>query len=154
VIKAQQIPLEPKQHIMEEIFEIRFDFDRYEIKPEYEQIIRNLVATAGRHKNVKISVVGHTDTVGTADYNFALGGRRAEAVRRMLIQHGIPSSQIIAVSSGKNNLKVPTGPGVPQAENRRVRVVKETHWTEPGGVITPEVVIQQGQVETMYGKIE
>ena len=154
VIKVQQIPLEPKQHIMEEIFEIRFDFDRYEIKPEYEQIIRNLVATAGRHKNVKISVVGHTDTVGTADYNFALGGRRAEAVRRMLIQHGIPSSQIIAVSSGKNNLKVPTGPGVPQAENRRVRVVKETHWTEPGGVITPEVVIQQGQVETMYGKIE
>ena len=153
VIKVQQIPLEPQQHVMEEIFEIRFDFDKYHIKPEYDQVIRNLVQTAGQHKNVKISVVGHTDTVGSANYNFALGGRRAEAVRQTLIKRGIPASQIVAVSSGMNNLKVPTGPGVRKAENRRVRVVRETHWTEPGGVITPEVIVQQGTPETLYGEI-
>jgi len=75
-------------------------------------------------------VVGHTDTAGSSDYNYALGGRRAEAVQKMLIQYGIPSSQIIAVSAGEEDLKVQTPNNTPNAENRRVRVVKEVHYTE------------------------
>lgn len=130
VIKVQQIPLEPTQHVMEEIFEVRFDFDQSTIKPEYEDLIRKLVATTQANKNVKVSVVGHTDTAGSSDYNYALGGRRAEAVQKMLIEYGIPSSQIIAVSAGEEDLKVPTPNNTPNAENRRVRVVKEVHYTE------------------------
>lgn len=131
VIKVQQIPLEPKQHVMEEIFEIRFDFDKATIKPEYEDLIRKLAATTQENKNIKVSVVGHTDTSGSSSYNYALGGRRAEAVQKMLIEYGIPSSQIIAVSAGEEDLKVPTPNNTPNAENRRVRVVKEVHYTEP-----------------------
>ncbi len=131
VIKVQQIPLEPKQHVMEEIFEIRFDFDKATIKPEYEDLIRKLATTTQENKNVKVSVVGHTDTAGSSDYNYALGGRRAEAVQKMLIEYGIPSSQIIAVSSGEEDLKVQTPNNTPNAANRRVRVVKEVHYTEP-----------------------
>lgn len=130
VIKVQQIPLEPQQRIMEEIFEIRFDFDKAIIKPEYEDIIRKLAATTQANKNVKVSVVGHTDTVGSDAYNYALGGRRAEAVQKMLIEYGIPSSQIVAVSAGKEDLKVWTPDNTPNAENRRVRVVKETQYLE------------------------
>jgi len=130
IIKVQQIPLEPKQHVMEEIFEIRFDFDKATIKPEYEDIIRKLAATTQANKNVKVSVVGHTDTAGSSSYNYALGGRRAEAVQKMLIEYGIPSSQIVAVSAGEEDLKVPTPNNTPNAENRRVRVVKEVHYTE------------------------
>ena len=130
VIKVQQIPLEPKQHVMEEIFEIRFDFDKATIKPEYEDLIRKLATTTQSNKNIKVSVVGHTDTSGSSDYNYALGGRRAEAVQKMLIQYGIPSSQIIAVSAGEEDLKVPTPNNTPNAANRRVRVVKEVHYTE------------------------
>ena len=76
-------------------------------------------------------MVGHTDTMGSKSYNYALGGRRAEAVQKMLIEYGIPASQIVAVSAGKEDLKVPTPDGVKNAENRRVRVVKETSYTEP-----------------------
>ena len=130
VIKVQQIPLEPKQHVMEEIFEIRFDFDKATIKPEYEDLIRKLATTTQSNKNIKVSVVGHTDTSGSSDYNYALGGRRAEAVQKMLIEYGIPSSQIIAVSAGEEDLKVPTPNNTPNAANRRVRVVKEVHYTE------------------------
>ena len=122
---------EPKQHVMEEVFEIRFDFDKSVIKPEYEDIIRQLVDVTRANKNVKISVVGHTDTAGSKSYNYALGGRRAEAVQKMLIEYGIPSSQIVAVSAGEEDLKVPTADGVRNAENRRVRVVKEVTYTEP-----------------------
>ena len=130
IIKVQQIPLEPQQRIMEEIFEIRFDFDKAIIKPEYDSIIKQLAETTQANKNVKVSVVGHTDTAGSNSYNYALGGRRAEAVQKMLIEQGIPASQIIAVSAGEEDLKVPTPNNTPNAENRRVRVVKEVQYTE------------------------
>ena len=135
MIKVQQIPLEPKQHVMEEVFEVRFDFNKATIKPEYRDLIEKLATATQENKNIKVSVVGHTDTSGTKSYNYALGGRRAEAVQKMLIQYGIPASQIVAVSSGEEDLAVPTPDNTPNAANRRVRVVKETHYTtnEPAG---------------------
>ena len=135
IIKVQQIPLEPKQHVMEEVFEVRFDFNKAVIKPEYRDLIEKLATATQENKNIKVSVVGHTDTMGTKSYNYALGGRRAEAVQKMLIEYGIPASQIVAVSSGEEDLAVPTPDNTPNAENRRVRVVKETYYTknEPAG---------------------
>ena len=146
VIKVQQIPLEPTQHVMEEIFEVHFDFNKAIIKPEYASLIRELADATQANKNIKVSVVGHTDTAGSNSYNYALGGRRAEAVQRMLISNGIPASQIVAVSAGEEDLKVQTADGVPNAENRRVRVVKETHYEEPGKVV-PIAVVTDGDVE-------
>ena len=137
MIKVQQIPLEPKQHVMEEVFEVRFDFNKSVIKPEYQELIKKLASATQENKNIKVSVVGHTDTMGSSNYNYALGGRRAEAVQKMLIQYGIPSSQIVAVSAGEEGLAVPTPDNTPNAENRRVRVVKEVHYTEP---VTPTPV--------------
>ncbi len=146
VIKVQQIPVEPKQHVMEEVFEIQFDFNKATIKPEYQNLIRQLVDVTQNNRNVRVSVVGHTDTVGTQNYNYALGGRRAEAVQKMLIEYGIPSSQIVAVSAGEEDLKVPTPDGVPNAENRRVRVVKEVTYTDanaPTMVPVADVSVEQ-----------
>lgn len=143
IIKVQQIPLEPKQHVMEEIFEIRFDFDKATIKPEYDDLIRQLATATQNNKNIKVSVFGHTDTMGTEDYNYALGGRRAEAVQRMLIEYGIPASQIVAVSMGEEDLKVPTPDGVANAENRRVRVVKEIHYQEPTAQTATELQVNE-----------
>lgn len=154
IIKVQQIPLEPKQHVMEEIFEVHFDFDKSKIKPEYEDIIRKLAATTQANKNVKVSVVGHTDTAGSSSYNYALGGRRAEAVQKMLIEYGIPSSQIIAVSAGEEDLKVQTPNNTPNAENRRVRVVKEVHYTEPAPEVVPVVVEEYSETDEECGECE
>ncbi len=141
MIKVQQIPLEPQQHVMEEVFEIRFDFNKATIKPEYRDLIEQLASATQQNKNIKVSVVGHTDTAGSQSYNYALGGRRAEAVQRMLIQYGIPASQIVAVSAGEEDLAVPTPDNTPNAENRRVRVVKEVHYEEmvPGTPVAIEV---------------
>lgn len=146
VIKVQQIPLEPTQHVMEEIFEVHFDFNKAVIKPEYAHLIQELASATQENKNIKVSVIGHTDTAGSNSYNYALGGRRAEAVQKMLIKYGIPASQIVAVSAGEEDLKVKTADGVPNAENRRVRVVKETFYTEPGKVV-PVAVVADGNAE-------
>lgn len=144
MIKVQQIPLEPKQHVMEEVFEVRFDFNKATIKPEYRELIEKLATATQENKNIKVSVVGHTDTAGTKSYNYALGGRRAEAVQKMLIEYGIPASQIVAVSSGEEDLAVPTPDNTPNAANRRVRVVKETHYTTNEPAASP-VAIEVGE---------
>ena len=145
MIKVQQIPLEPKQHVMEEVFEVRFDFNKAVIKPEYRDLIEKLADATQANKNIKVSVVGHTDTAGSKSYNYALGGRRAEAVQKVLISYGIPASQIVAVSAGEEDLKVQTGDGVPNAENRRVRVVKETQYMEQP---EPKPIIVEEYTET------
>lgn len=145
MIKVQQIPLEPTQHVMEEVFEIRFDFNKATIKPEYQELIRKLVDATQNNKNIKVSVVGHTDTMGSKNYNYSLGGRRAEAVQKMLIEYGIPASQIVAVSAGEEGLAVPTPDGVANAANRRVRVVKEIYSTEMEPVGAPVAIeVQDG----------
>lgn len=152
MIKVQQIPLEPKQHVMEEVFVIRFDFNKATIKPEYQELIRKLASATQENKNIKVSVVGHTDTMGSKDYNYSLGGRRAEAVQKMLIQYGIPASQIVAVSAGEEDLAVPTPDGVANAENRRVRVVKEVHYTEMAPAGTPvEISVDEFQTGAECG---
>ncbi|MDW2958326.1 MAG: OmpA family protein [Alphaproteobacteria bacterium] len=143
MIKVQQIPLEPKQHVMEEVFEIRFDFNKAQIKPEYQELIQKLASATQENKNIKVSVVGHTDTAGTSNYNYALGGRRAEAVQKMLIQYGIPASQIVAVSAGEEDLAVPTPDNTPNAANRRVRVVKEVHYTEEQPVVPVSIEVEE-----------
>jgi outer membrane protein OmpA-like peptidoglycan-associated protein len=147
MIKVQQIPLEPKQHVMEEVFEVRFDFNKSVIKPEYQELIQKLASATQENKNIKVSVVGHTDTMGTENYNYALGGRRAEAVQKMLIEYGIPASQIVAVSAGEQGLAVPTPDNTPNAENRRVRVVKEVHYTEDAKPAPMAVSIEEVSVQ-------
>ena len=118
-------------------------------------------ATQGS-RNIKVSVIGHTDTMGDADYNYALGGRRAEAVQKMLIRYGIPAGQIVAVSAGEEDLAVPTADGVANAANRRVQVIKEVHYTEepgrqvqvPVAVVEEYVTPEEAQVCGMYGCVE
>lgn len=73
-------------------------------------------------------VAGHTDAVGSAAYNLDLSQRRAETVRRVLIESfDIPASRLVAVGFGFEQLKQPNDPGA--AENRRVELINlEVGW--------------------------
>jgi OmpA family protein len=77
-------------------------------KDEYER-------TGSAH----ITVVGHTDTTGTPEYNQRLSERRATAVAAALVQQGVPESAIEKSGVGQNDLAVPTGPNVYEERNRR-----------------------------------
>lgn len=54
-----------------------------------------------------VVIEGHTDAVGTAEYNLELGDRRAREVKHFLVTHGIAPDQIVIVSYGEENLKDP-----------------------------------------------
>jgi hypothetical protein len=70
-----------------------------------------------------ISVIGHSDTSGSADYNLQLSERRAEAVEAALRREGVPPEQIDLLAEGQNDLLVPTADGVREDQNRRAEIV-------------------------------
>ena len=104
-------------------YTVYFDFDKSNINAAGQQVINQVLADAKMHPPSSVSVTGHTDTVGPADYNMALGLRRADAVRSALIAGGIPADKITVASRGMTDLAVPTGPNVREAKNRRAEII-------------------------------
>ena len=75
-----------------------------------------------RTGSAHITVVGHTDTSGTASLNQRLSERRAQAVSDALVKLGVPQSAISESGVGESDLAVQTGPGVREAQNRRTEI--------------------------------
>jgi peptidoglycan-associated lipoprotein len=80
---------------------IHFDFDRYEVKPEYQPQVDRLAQCLEKNPGYSVQIEGHTDDRGTPSYNMALGQRRATAVQKYLKSHkGIASKQVKTQSYG------------------------------------------------------
>jgi len=79
---------------------VYFDFDLSEIRPEFGDIL-GAGATALKDSSATVVIAGHTDERGSADYNLALGERRAGAVRKYLYNLGVPMSKMTIVSYGE-----------------------------------------------------
>jgi peptidoglycan-associated lipoprotein len=80
---------------------VYFDFDSFIVRPEFNEMVQAHAKFLLKHKDVKIILQGNTDNRGTAEYNLALGQKRAEAVFAMLKALGVPETQIEAVSFGE-----------------------------------------------------
>jgi peptidoglycan-associated lipoprotein len=99
--------------------DVHFDFDRYDIRPSDAEILRENAAVLMKNPTVKIQIEGHCDERGTAEYNLALGERRANSVKRFLVSLGVPAERLSTISYGKEN---PLDPGHHEeawAKNRR-----------------------------------
>jgi outer membrane protein OmpA-like peptidoglycan-associated protein len=69
-----------------------------------------------------IVVIGHTDTVGALDFNDKLSRARAERMRELLVERGLPAERIQAAGRGKRELLIPTDDNVSEPRNRRVEI--------------------------------
>jgi peptidoglycan-associated lipoprotein len=78
-----------------------FAFDRSDITPESQQILARQADWLRRYPNVTVTIEGHCDERGTREYNLALGERRAQAVKNVLVASGIAASRISTISYGK-----------------------------------------------------
>jgi peptidoglycan-associated lipoprotein len=85
-----------------------FAFDRSDITPESQQILER-----------QATIEGHCDERGTREYNLALGERRAQAVKNVLVASGIPASRISTISYGKERPAVVGSSEEAYAQNRR-----------------------------------
>ena len=99
---------------------IYFDFDKYNLRPEAQAALDDIIFDIRDRELGGIISAGHTDTAGPPDYNMGLSEKRAETVATELVQAGIPAEIIITEAFGETDLAVPTPDNTPDQANRRV----------------------------------
>jgi peptidoglycan-associated lipoprotein len=102
---------------------VYFDFDKSEIRPEFNQMLTEHARALTRNASVKVRLEGHTDERGSREYNIGLGERRAQAVRRALLLQGVTEAQLSTVSYGEEKPAVAGSNEQAWAKNRRVEIV-------------------------------
>lgn len=102
---------------------VYFDLDKYTVKDEFRALIEAHARYLNAHKNRQIVIQGNTDARGGAEYNLALGQKRAEAVRKALNLLGVSDSQIETVSFGKEKPQATGSSEEAYAQNRRADIV-------------------------------
>jgi OOP family OmpA-OmpF porin len=108
------------------VYGIYFDFNKADIKPESEPAIKEIAKLLQENKRLKLYVVGHTDNVGTIDYNMKLSKLRADAVMKELVtKYKISANRLQAfgVASLAPVASNKTEEG--RAKNRRVELVEQ-----------------------------
>ncbi len=90
---------------------------------ESRQTLPAILESINSTKSQHISVIGHSDTAGDAQYNLQLSQERAAAIRRMLVEQGVDPTFITSTSHGEENPRVKTADNVNEPQNRRVEIV-------------------------------
>lgn len=80
---------------------VYFDFDSSTVRDESLSIIRAHAEHLSNNSNIVFTLEGHADERGTREYNLALGERRADSVRRLLLANGVAANQINVISYGE-----------------------------------------------------
>jgi outer membrane protein OmpA-like peptidoglycan-associated protein len=110
--------------VKEFVFEdVHFDFDRYSLRPEATRALDEAVKAMQDNAELRIQIEGHTCNIGTAEYNLALGERRAHAVRDYLSSRGINTDRFQTVSYGEERPKHDNAREETRRLNRRAALV-------------------------------
>ena len=96
-----------------------FAYDQADIASEGQQTLQRQAEWLRRYPNVSVTIEGHCDERGTREYNLALGERRAQAVKNVLVAHGIPAARVSTISYGKERPEIPHSDDSSYAQNRR-----------------------------------
>jgi outer membrane protein OmpA-like peptidoglycan-associated protein len=113
---VEALPQPPIQFIL------YFKHDTATLTGESAKQVTDVLRAIRERAPVDISVVGHTDTLGSKKYNYRLSLERAKAVANILTAKGVDPSIIDITSHGKDNPLIPTGDQVAEPRNRRVEV--------------------------------
>ena len=116
-----KLKVKPAAMPMAQNYTVWFGFDSSELTDAARKVVWD-AAAAAKSSGGKVWVTGHTDTSGDAEYNLALSGQRAAAVKAELVAAGIAADKIAVSADGEKDLRVQTGDGVVEAINRRVEI--------------------------------
>ena len=103
--------------------DVYFDFDRYSLRPEATRILDEAVNAMRQDNTLRLTIEGHTCNIGTAEYNLALGNRRANAVRDYLVSRGVSTDRLSTVSYGEERPKYDNAREETRRLNRRAAMV-------------------------------
>lgn len=99
-----------------------YDFDSDVVRAEAAQNLRNLAASLNKYPNTDLLIVGHTDSVGTNDYNQGLSQRRASAAASYLAAQGVNSGRLRSVGRGEAEPIASNDTEGGRQQNRRVEI--------------------------------
>jgi len=102
---------------------VYFEFDRSDISPEAEHVLKKQAEHYKHHANAKATIEGHCDCRGTSEYNLALSERRGTNAKKVMVAHGADGRHLEVVGYGKEH---PVNSGMTEedhAQNRRAVVV-------------------------------
>jgi outer membrane protein OmpA-like peptidoglycan-associated protein len=103
--------------------DVYFDFDRSTLRPEALRLLDDAVTRLQANPTRNIVIEGHTCSIGTAEYNLALGERRAASVRNYLVSRGVPASRLETRSYGEEAPKFDNSREETRRLNRRAALV-------------------------------
>ena len=106
-----------------EFEDVHFDFDRYTLRPEATRILDEAIAAMRENPTLRLTIEGHTCSIGTAEYNLALGDRRANAVKDYLVSRGITTDRLTTISYGEERPKYDNSREETRRLNRRAALV-------------------------------
>jgi len=121
--------------------DVLFDFNKYTLKPEARERLAKISGIVLAYPDLKLDIEGHTDSIGSDDYNQKLSEERADTVRGYLVSSGVKPDNIKAVGLGKADPVADNSTSSGRKLNRRVDMVVsgDVIGTQPGtqGSITP-----------------
>ena len=98
---------------------IYFDYDKYDVRAEYKDLVTAHAKFLANNRQFKMLVQGNTDERGSREYNLALGQKRADSIKKMLMLLGAREDQVESVSLGEEKPKSEGQNEAAWAENRR-----------------------------------
>jgi len=119
-VTIQVIRPTPKAYTFEDV---HFDFDRYSLRPEATRVLDEALNALRQDPTLRVTIEGHTCNIGTAEYNLALGDRRATAVREYLVSRGVPADRLQTISYGEERPKYDNAREETRRLNRRAALV-------------------------------
>jgi len=105
------------------ISDVLFDFNKYTLKPAAREKMAKVSGILLAYPGLKIQLEGHTDSIGSDDYNLKLSQQRADSVREYLVQQGVPGDSVSAVGLGKADYVAANDTAAGRQKNRRVDMV-------------------------------
>ncbi len=102
--------------------QVEFDFDKADLRPQNRELLSKIAGVLLTFENYSVQVFGHTDDVGTAEYNLELSERRAAAVREYLVEAGVPPAILTIQGLGQSSPLVEGTDEETRQRNRRVEV--------------------------------
>ena len=98
---------------------VYFDYDKFEVKAEYKELVTAHARFLANNRQFKMLIQGNTDDRGSREYNLALGQKRADSIKKMLVLLGAREDQVESVSLGEEKPKNEGQSESAWAENRR-----------------------------------
>ena len=96
-----------------------YDYDKYDVKDEYKPLLQAHARYLAQNRNAKMLIQGNCDERGSREYNIALGQKRADGVKKMLLLMGAQESQLESVSLGEEKPRCTETTDECYSQNRR-----------------------------------